>query len=123
TISMALLLLFVAWLYQNRKAIKDPSYKFYLTGLSAKMFGSIVFCCIYIFYYNKHGDTIAYFESSMALANLFFQNAGKYFEVMISAPSPEIRSLFSDKTGYPYAYLFYDDHTFNVIKLTSIFAI
>lgn len=123
SISMALLLLFGAFVYQNRKAAKEPAYKFYFKGLAAKMLGSMAFCCIYIFYYDKHGDTIAYFESSMALANLFFQDAGKYFEVMFSAPSIEIRSLFSDKTGYPYSYLFYDDHTFNVIKLTSILAI
>jgi hypothetical protein len=42
---------------------------------------------------------------------------------MFSAPTPEIRSLFSDKTGYPYTYLFYDPHTFMVVKLTSIFSI
>src|ERR1051326_2045201 len=82
TISMAMILLFGAFVYQNRKAKKEPAYKFYLNGLAAKMFGSIVFCCIYIFYYDKHGDTIAYFESSMALANLFFQDTEKYLEVM-----------------------------------------
>ncbi len=42
---------------------------------------------------------------------------------MTSTPSVEIRSLFSDRTGYPYSYLFYDAHTFMVIKLTSIFTI
>ncbi len=123
TISVALLLLFAGLLYQNRKMMKDPSYKFYLKGLIAKLVGSMVFCSIYIFYYDKHGDTIAYFESSMAMANLFFQDTEKYIEVMLSEPSVELRSLFSDKTGYPYSYMFYDSHTFSVIKLTSILTI
>ena len=123
SISIAIILLFAALLYKSNKVLKDASYKFYLNGLAAKIVGSMAFCSIYIFYYDKHGDTIAYFESSMAMANLFFMDAGKYFEVMTSEPTVEIRSLFSDKTGYPYTYLFYDTHTFNVIKLTSILTI
>lgn len=119
TCSAAILILFFALLYQNRKSIKNPGYKFYLNGFAAKIFGTLFFCSIYVFYYGG-GDTIAYFESSMAMANLFYQSPAKYFEVLFSAPSVELRSLFSDKTGYPYAYLFYESHTFMVIKLTSI---
>lgn len=120
--SAAIIILFIAMLYQNRKLIKDKAYKHYLNGLAAKIFGTFFFCSIYLFYY-KGGDTIAYFESSMAMANLFYQSPTKYLEVMTSAPSIEIRSLFTDKTGYPYSYLFYDSHTFMVIKLTSVFTI
>ncbi len=119
---MAMILIFIGFLYQNRKAVKDKAYKFYLRGMAAKFFGTIFFCCIYIFYYGG-GDTTTYFESSMALANLFYFDPSKYFEVMLSSPSPEIRSLFTDKTGYPYSYMFYDSHTFMVIKLTSVFTI
>ncbi|MBP7807800.1 MAG: hypothetical protein KA163_00770 [Bacteroidia bacterium] len=120
--SAAILILFIAMLYQNRKLVKDKAYKHYLNGLAAKICGTFFFCSIYLFYY-KGGDTIAYFESSMAMANLFYLSPTKYFEVMTSTPSVEIRSLFTDKTGYPYSYLFYDSHTFMVIKLTSIMTI
>jgi len=47
TISIALLLLFGAFIYQNRKAAKNPEYKFYLKGLSAKMLGSMAFCLLW----------------------------------------------------------------------------
>lgn len=122
TFVVAMILLFIAFLYKNRKVGKDPSYKFYLNGLAAKIFGTFFFCTIYLFYYG-YGDTIAYFESTNALANLFYQSPSKYFEVVFSTPSIEIRSLFSDRTGYPYSYMFYDSHTFMVIKLTSVFTI
>jgi hypothetical protein len=59
----------------------------------------------------------------MAMANLFYQDTEKYITVLFSQPTKEIRSLFSDRTGYPYTYLFYDPNTFMVIKLTSIFTI
>jgi hypothetical protein len=119
---VAMILLFIAFLYKNKKVNKDPAYKFYLNGMAAKIFGTFFFCTIYLFYYG-YGDTIAYFESTNALANLFYQSPSKYFEVIFSAPSVEVRSLFSDRTGYPYSYMFYDSHTFMVIKLTSVFTI
>jgi hypothetical protein len=122
TIVLAMVLLLIAFLHKNRMLIKDPAYKYYMNGLAAKVFGTLFFCTIYLFYYG-YGDTIAYFESTNALANLFYQDPYKYFEVMFSAPSIEIRSLFSDRTGYPYSYMFYDSHTFMVIKLTSVFTI
>jgi len=120
--SAAILILFCAMLYQNKKLLRNPTYKHYFNGLAAKIFGTFLYCSIYLFYY-KGGDTTAYFESSMAMANLFYQSPEKYLEVMTSTPTIEIRSLFSDRTGYPYSYLFYDSHTFMVIKLTSIFTI
>jgi len=123
TLAAALIILFVAMLYRNRKEAKDPAYKYFTIGLLAKIIGSIFFCCIYVFYYDKKGDTIAYFESSMAMANLFYDDTSKYLEVLFSNPSAEVRSLFSDKTGYPYGYLFYDPKTFNVVKLTSFLTI
>lgn len=122
TVVIAMILLFIAFLYKNRKVNKDPSYKYYMNGMAAKFFGTFFFCTIYLFYYG-YGDTIAYFESTNALANLFYQDPSKYFEVLFSEPSVEIRSLFSDRTGYPYGYMFYDAHTFMVIKLTSVLTI
>lgn len=121
-IVMAMIMLFVAFLYKNKKVHKDPAYNYYVYGMAAKIFGTFFFCTIYLFYYG-YGDTIAYFESTNALANLFYQSPAKYFEVVFSTPSVEIRSLFSDRTGYPYSYMFYDSHTFMVIKLTSVLTI
>ncbi len=118
----ALLILFIAFLYKNKKLMQDPAYNYYLKGMGAKIIGAMFFCSIYLFYYG-YGDTIAYFESTNAMANLFYQAPTKYFEVMFSEPTVEIRSLFSDKTGYPYGYMFYDSHTFMVIKLTSVITI
>lgn len=122
TVATASLILILSYFYQSRKIKTDLSYKYYMTGLAAKLIGTFVFCSIYLFYYNG-GDTISYFESSMAMVNLFYKNPQYYIEVMLSAPSTETRSLFDDKTGFPYAYMFFDHHTFMVIKLTSIFSI
>lgn len=98
--------------------LKHSEYKYYVFGLYARMLGVIFFCLIYIYYY-KGGDTVAYFESSMAFANLFHSNPEAYFEALWRPPSVEARTLFSDQTGYPYTYLYYDEKTMIIIKLIS----
>lgn len=96
--------------------------RFYFKGLGLKMLGSLAFCFIYLYYY-EGGDTINYFESSMAMAKLFYKSPEKYFEVMISAPSVEKYFLFDDSTGFPWSYMYYESTTCMVVKLTSIFSI
>ncbi len=115
-------LFLIGYISTRKKMRKDSYYRFYTLGLAARMLAVLCFCLIYVYYYSG-GDTTAYFESTKAMAKLFYQSPEKYFEVMISPPSAEARSLFSDRTGYPYSYLYNDPHTFIVIKLTSIFAI
>ncbi|MBN8692171.1 MAG: hypothetical protein J0L69_03190 [Bacteroidetes bacterium] len=122
TVGTAVLILIFSFLFQSRKLKLDKSYKHYMTGLAAKMAGTFFFCSIYLFYY-KGGDTVSYFESTMAMVNLFYKDPSKYIEVMLSPPSVETRSLFDDKTGFPYSYMFFDSHTFMVIKITSIFSL
>jgi hypothetical protein len=119
---LLLFLLGISFMKIRKKIKQEPFYGFYMKGLIAKLLSALFFCLIYVYYYNG-GDTTAYFESTMAMAKLFYHNPIDYYEVMTSAPSAEIRSYFSGKTGYPYSYLFYDSHTFMVIKFTSIFTI
>jgi len=109
----------LAYRKKRKMLALQPEYQFYVYGLFFRMIGSIIFCVIYIYYYNKAGDTIAYFESSMALANLFNSDPQAYFEMLSLSPSVEARTSFSDQTGYPYAYLYYDEKTFMIIKLIS----
>lgn len=105
---------------KKRKMIHThKEYQYYAYGLYARLFGAVIFCLIYVYYYNKAGDTIAFFESSMALANLFDSDPEAYFQVMKLPPSVENRTFFSDQTGYPYTYLYYDAKTFMIIKLIS----
>lgn len=120
--AVILALFIISFLITQKKQKVDLAYKFYMKGLLAKIAGSLVFCFVYLYYYGG-GDTTSYFESSMAMANLFYQSPEKYFEALFSPPSHEANSLFNDKTGYPWSYLYYDSKTFMVIKLTSILTI
>ncbi len=112
----------ISFFYQKFKEVNHVHYKYFTSGLLIKILGSLTFVFIYLYYYGG-GDTTSYFESSKAMANLFYKKPADYFTVLFSPPSDETRSLFTMQTGYPWSYLFYDSHTFMVVKLTSIITI
>lgn len=97
-------------------------YSYFVIGLTAKIFGSIAFCLIYLYYYGG-GDTTMYYEASMPLRNLFWEDTTSYIKVMSKDPTVEVMSLFTSDSGNPYSYLFYDLKTNMVLKLTSVFLI
>ncbi len=110
-------ILLISYWIQQKNIKKYPIYKFYTLGVFVKLIGAIVFCLVYIYVY-KGGDTISYFESARALTNLFLEKPLDFFKVMSEGPSVENYFLFNGKTtGYPWAYMFYDQKTFFVIKL------
>lgn len=95
-------------------------YKYFIGGLTAKLTGCLFFCLIYTFYYDG-GDSRMYFESVVPFANLLETDFSAYLKVMFNPPSPEMKSLFTVQTGVPYSYIYFDDKTCMVVKLTSVF--
>src|ERR1044071_3401460 len=65
---------------------RNPLYRYFGWALLAKVISSIVFCLIYIYYYNG-GDTVSYYETSRSLVNLGTKNVASYFDVVTSSPS------------------------------------
>ena len=64
-----LFIYFIASFIQQKNIRNKPLYKWYTKGLMIKLAGAIAVCLIYQFYYTG-GDTVAYFETSQAFANL-----------------------------------------------------
>jgi hypothetical protein len=104
------------------KAIGDkPYYRWYSSGLAAKLFGTFLFCSIYIFYY-KGGDTINYFKGVSAIYELFWASTTDYFFVMTNGNSYEAYGKFETTHFYPPKYMYQDTRTLLVLKLTSFIA-
>lgn len=103
---------------KNRRIEKEPYYKYYIPGVLAKVFGGLGLCFVYVYYY-RGGDTIMYYESSWAMTNLFWDTPGDFFTVLFGDNTREHHSLFSNTTGFPYEYLYFDHRTFLVIRIVS----
>ena len=54
------IIIIIGWFIKSRNQNNYPEYKYFLTGLILKMLGVLVFCLIYVFYY-QGGDTVNYF--------------------------------------------------------------
>ncbi len=97
---------------------KNPLYRYFTWAVFAKIVSSVVFCLIYIYYY-EGGDTVSYYESARALVNLAMKDIGSYFDVMTSSPSLSGYMTFDRETGYPWPYMYFDKQTFFVSKAIS----
>lgn len=107
---------------KNQMMLRAPEYRYYLWGLMAKIAGGVVFSLIY-FYYYPGGDTTGYFYASVAMRNMAFENFSEYFTQMMGDNSERAWLAYSGQTSRPYRFLFFDDRTFVVLRVVSIFAI
>lgn len=94
---------------------KNPVYRYYAWGVFMKVMSSVVFCLIYIYYYNG-GDTVSYYETSRAVVNLALKDIGSCFDVVSSSPSLSGYMTFDRETGYPWPYMYFDSQSFFMAK-------
>jgi hypothetical protein len=115
-------LIYVWFARRKRSMIKQaPEYRFYIWGLFAKLVGGVAFCLIY-FYYYRGGDTTMYFYSGVAMRNLALQDPLEYLSQMFGDNSLQAHSVYTMRTGKPFQYMFLDDRTFTVLRITSLLA-
>jgi len=115
---LLMFLVFGVWTYriQYREVKTDPSFRFFLPGMLVKLLGGLFFGVIYIFYY-EGGDTTSYYECALAFVNLFWHSPSAFFEAYFGGGTAEMRSLFTNETGTPLGYIFFNDKTRVVSKL------
>ena len=114
-------ILIIAFWIKNRNKDRFYEYKYFVPALLFKIVGTIIFCLVYIYYY-EGGDTISYFFGSRALSNLLVQDFNKGYEILFNTDSPlnHINS-FNYATGYPPTYMFNGAETFNVCRYSVVF--
>lgn len=114
-------ILFIAKRVENSRVVSNPAYSYFTKGLLVKLIGSFSFCMVYSFYYNG-GDTIAYFENSRCIVNLFSYHPKVAFSILKGDLSMSNHYFFSEfTTGLPHWYMFRDPTTFSAGRFTVPF--
>jgi len=113
-----LVIYFIANSIKRRKIEQNPLYKYYVWGLFAKITGGIGLAFVYLFVY-RGGDTIGYYESSLAMRNLLTSAPADWLINEFGGNTNEHFSLFTWATGYPYPYMYFDPKTYMVIRLVN----
>lgn len=118
-----LAIIFFVFIRRRNKRMREfPEYRYYLTGVYAKLFGAMFFSLIY-FYYYPGGDTTAYYYSALAMRNLAFVDPQEYLRQLMGDNSMRAWLTYSEATAKPYQYVFFDKRTFAVLQATSVLAI
>lgn len=117
-------IVYVAFLYLYFARLKNvaikhsPEYQHMLWGLTARMVGGVAFSLIY-FYYYRGGDTIMYFYSAVALSNMASLDFPAYLDIVTGPNDQANLNRFSEHTGWPFAYMYFDSRAYAVIRLIS----
>ncbi|MBK8499400.1 MAG: hypothetical protein IPL52_11445 [Flavobacteriales bacterium] len=118
TVYLVFLYVFFARI-KNVNIKRSPEYRHFIWGLWAKVFGGVAFGLIY-FYYYEGGDTLMYFFSAVAMSKMAtLMDFPSYLEVLFGPNDMAHLNMFNDRTGWPFAYMYYDSRAYFVIRLIS----
>lgn len=122
TIFGFVILLFVVFWIRNRNK-EHLYYRYFLLAFLFKVVFVIANCIFYIVVYEWGGDSIGFWDASVKLNNLFWENPAGYLEEMWR--SDELRTMyknFSIETGYPDTRIYMENESFFISKVASIFS-
>ncbi|MDX1348699.1 MAG: hypothetical protein R3279_00555 [Putridiphycobacter sp.] len=108
----------VLWFLRLGKEKKNNAY-FYL-GFSVKVFGSLAFVFVYVYYY-KFGDSFEYYKGAVSLSKALIENPKVYLELLLSDSAPVFQGQMSE---YANGLAFSDtSEEWFMVKLMSVFAL
>lgn len=119
---LGIIYLIVLYLYFGRvkrmNVKQRPEYRHFLWGLYAKVAGGAAFSLVYFYYYGG-GDTIMYFYSAVSMGHLAQADPLAFLQVLFGPNDLAHLNLFSGMEHRPYGYMFYDAHSFMVIRMIT----
>jgi len=108
------IILFFSRIYQNKKIVDNPEYRYFLPGLIAKICGGIGLALVYTVYY-PGGDTTEYFRNVRSLEGLALFDFDSFWYVMTHPASNSNMLFFNSETGY--AVYCRDPKAWSVVKI------
>jgi len=118
---LVIIILLIGYSHQKKKIQENPAYKYYLSGLAAKIFSAIAFILVFKFYYSG-GDTLDYLMGSIATSKVMVKNFSFYLSILFNTTDwmTQIWFFFDPQTGYPEQYMWRGDETRFVIAISTI---
>jgi hypothetical protein len=114
-----LIIYFIAYQIKAKQIIKYPEYKYFVKGLTFKIFGGIAFALVYVFYYDG-GDTHTYFLDSVVVSKMLFHKPSIGLSILLGNLTIENYSHFDIHTYWPHLYIWSDSNTFAVVRYTTL---
>ena len=107
----------LAFHYKRKKIAANPEYKYFILGLSCKVFGGLAFGFLTVYYY-KGGDSLGYFKAALEFSNVLFNDPIKGMELFLT--SGDNLNLAGTRFN-PWAYEFINgEEVFFLVKMTTL---
>lgn len=78
------LLYIVAFYIKRIKIDKNPEYKYFIMGLTAKVIGGFMFALLTVYYY-KGGDSLSYYKAADEVSKIFVNNPLRLVELFFTS--------------------------------------
>jgi hypothetical protein len=118
-LTFAVLLIIIS--YRRRKNLDKVYYKYLVPAFLFKV--TFVLANV-IYYINYGGDTIAFWDGSVKLNNLFWHDPMAYFSEIFQSPVDRtIYDNFNIETGYPDVSIFNEPQSYFISKIGSIISL
>lgn len=118
---------FIGWLvifiisthliYVNNK--NNPEFRFFLAHFYWKILMGLAFGLVYILYYERHGDTVFYWQGAKKLNLLFLENPGAYWHEIFSTPPRDYIPNYFSRVGQPPGWIYSEPNSWFVCKVAS----
>lgn len=108
------------FVYENNK--HNPEFKYYYYHFYFKILAGFGFACVYMFYYERHGDTVFYWQGALKLNKLFFENPSAYFHEIISTPPRYYIPNYFNRVGNPPGWIYNEPNSWFVCKIANFFS-
>lgn len=117
-----LILVFGVAFYRKSRHSELEYYKYYLPNLSFKIAFALVYSLYYILVVGG-GDSIAYWDLSGCMNNLFWESPQYYFNnLFYDYDDPGFIDKYTIVTGYPPAWIMREHQGFFIGKIVSLFS-
>lgn len=117
-----LLIFSIIAFFVYQKNSSKPEFRYYLLHFYFKILLGLGFGLIYILYYERHGDTVFYWDGTMKLNALLFDNPEAYFHELLNTPSESIVPRYFHNVGYPPHWIYRESNSWFVCKVANFFA-
>src|SRR5215467_3525284 len=90
---------FIAIVIRNRHIESNPSYRYYVSGLLAKLVGAIAICLFYVYYYGG-GDTLDYYVDCATICRGFLVAPYQIIRLTLHGVDAQNMAAFDATTGF-----------------------
>ena len=111
------LLYIVAFYYKRIKIDKNPEYKYFILGLTAKVVGGFMFALLTVYYY-KGGDSLSYYKAAEDVTKIFTYNPVRVLELFFT--TYENLDLTGDRVDMETVYFVNGTDIWVMVKLIVI---